>query len=71
MVLAEGGDFMKPSNRPKPLILVDEPSRTGQPAEALVRMWQQIEQLAHDEIKRTAPAYVPVELPVKVRYGLD
>ena len=62
---------MKPLSPPRPLILVDEVPRAGQPAEALLRMWLDLEQLAVVDIQRPEPALVPVERPIKVRYSLD
>lgn len=62
---------MKPHNPPRPLLLVDELPCAGQPAEALVRMWLDLEQLAVADIKRPEPALLPVDRPIKVRYSLD
>lgn len=62
---------MKPRNPLRPLILVDELPRAGQPAEALVRMWEDLEQPAVVDIKRPEPGLWPVDRPIKVRYSLD
>ena len=62
---------MKPPSPPRPVILVDELPHIEQPAEVLVRMWQDLERLARDEINRPDGVPVPVEHPARVRYGLD